>query len=560
MKQKGLWQLFSVLLSAVLALSACGSADRDTGSGESAGTTTADAGSTGASGGAKFLNIVVAKPTVVEDMNTNETSKWLEETTGIKVNYDQIPLENVNEKVALMLAGGELPDIFFNCSITSAQINQYGIQDKVLIQLDEFIDQYGSNLKKAMAGFDQGFNLIKEVDGHIYGLPTINPCYHCSRANKMWINDTWMKALNLEYPETTDDFYTVLKAFKEKDPNGNGKADEIPLTGCTDGWYAQTIPFLINSFLYFDTYQQGFGLDDGKKVINGITDNRFKEALRYLNRLYKEGLLYEGTLTQKNDQLRKLVENPEAPIVGASTAGFGGVLCEIGGDRYRMYRPLAPLKGPQGVQYAGSYLQLPYTGAFVVTSACKDPALALQWGDTFYTHEATATVFNGVEGAAWKKADSGEKDFNGNQALWMAIKAYGADVGKTRNDCWTQMGIFNFSKEWRMGQAVPQDLDLWSADGMEYMLHVTTRDLYEPYAADKYALPTLKQTEDEYNQSSILRTEYNKYYDEIVFKFITGAMDLDKDWNSYLENLKNKYKLDTLLSIYQTAYDRTYGQ
>ena len=142
----------------------------------------------------------------------------------------------------------------------------------------------------------------------------------------------------------------------------------------------------------------------------------------------------------------------------------------------------------------------------------------------------------------------------------MAIKAYGPDFGKTRNDCWTQMGIFNFSKEWRMGQAVPQDLDLWSADGMEYMLHVTTRDLYEPYAADKYALPTLKQTEDEYNQSSILRTEYNKYYDEIVFKFITGAMDLDKDWNSYLENLKNKYKLDTLLSIYQTAYDRTYGQ
>ena len=290
-----------------------------------------------------------------------------------------------------------------------------------------------------------------------------------------------------------------------------------------------------------------------------MTDDRFKEALRYLNKLYKEGLLYEGTLTQKNDQLRKLVENPDAAIVGATTAGYGGVLSEIGGDRYRMFRPISPLKGPEGVQYAGSYLQLPSTGAFVVTSSCKDPDLAIQWGDTFYTNEATATVFNGVEGVAWKKADAGEKDFNGNQALWTAIKSYGGDVGKTRNDCWTQMGIFNFSKEWRMGQSVPQDLDLWSADGMEYMLHVTTRDLYEPYAADKYALPTLKLTEEEYNQSSILRTEFNKYYDEIVFKFITGAMDLDKDWNTYLDDLKNKYKLDTLLSIYQAAYDRTYG-
>ena len=29
----------------------------------------------------------------------------------------------------------------------------------------------------------------------------------------------------LDMPETLDDFYEVLKAFKEKDPDGNGKDD-----------------------------------------------------------------------------------------------------------------------------------------------------------------------------------------------------------------------------------------------------------------------------------------------------------------------------------------------
>ena len=35
-------------------------------------------------------------------------------------------------------------------------------------------------------------------------------------------------------PTTTDEFYQVLKAFKEQDPNGNGKADEIPMTTSLD--------------------------------------------------------------------------------------------------------------------------------------------------------------------------------------------------------------------------------------------------------------------------------------------------------------------------------------
>ena len=69
----------------------------------------------------KVLHVVVGKPSVVEDMNTNETSMWLEEITGIHVEYEQIPLENINEKVAMMLAGGELPDVFLNCGITAAR-------------------------------------------------------------------------------------------------------------------------------------------------------------------------------------------------------------------------------------------------------------------------------------------------------------------------------------------------------------------------------------------------------------------------------------------------------
>ena len=47
----------------------------------------------------------------------------------------------------------------------------------------------------------------------------------------MWYNGTWLDKLNVkELPKTTDELYDLLTRFKNEDPNGNGKADEIPLT------------------------------------------------------------------------------------------------------------------------------------------------------------------------------------------------------------------------------------------------------------------------------------------------------------------------------------------
>ena len=58
----------------------------------------------------------------------------------------------------------------------------------------------------------------------------LEDCYHCSMSQKLWIYQPWLDALGLEMPTTTDEFEQVLLAFKEQDPNGNGQADEIPLS------------------------------------------------------------------------------------------------------------------------------------------------------------------------------------------------------------------------------------------------------------------------------------------------------------------------------------------
>ena len=79
------------------------------------------------------------------------------------------------------------------------------------------------------------------------------------------------------------------------------------------------------------------------------------------------------------------------------------------------------------------------------------------------------------------------------------------------------MGVYNFSAEWRAGQTVDPNVDLYSADGMEFLLYKTTKEMYDQYDMDDYALPALKLTEDENFMVSPLRTEWNNYFSEMFF-------------------------------------------
>ena len=154
-----------------------------------------------------------------------------------------------DQKLNLVLASGELPDVIINFGIPLDQ--QQTLADQgLIIPVDDLIAKYGDEFAKVLEDMPQ----IKEVyslsDGKMYSLPHINECYHCTLSQKAWIYKPWLDKLGLEVPTTTDELYTVLKAFKEKDPNGNGKADEIPWSGAQTGsWHAEIDQFIMNAFV-----------------------------------------------------------------------------------------------------------------------------------------------------------------------------------------------------------------------------------------------------------------------------------------------------------------------
>ncbi|RJG23987.1 ABC transporter substrate-binding protein [Paenibacillus thiaminolyticus] len=498
------------------------------------------------------LKVMIPSEALVENFETNEFTKWYEEKTNVHVEWIVVPQQSASEKLNLMLASGDYPDVIMRFGVTPAQQMIYGNQG-VFLPLNDLIEQYGDNFKKVLDSNTGLSTAITAPDGNIYALPSINDCYHCSMAQKMWIYKPWLDKLGLDVPTTTDELYTVLKAFKEKDPNGNGKADEVPLTGAPrgSGWYSSIDAFLMNSFVLNPVFSQSRShmyVEDGRIQV-AFDKPGWRDGLAYMNKLYKEGLIDPQIFTQDSDQLLKLGEASGDPIVGAAFGGHQGVFTQIAGEsgRWLDYVTVPPLKGPNGVQYA-AYDPFGYSvGSYLITKNAKHPDVAFRWADGFYDEEVSLRTTIGRPDEEWREAKEGEIGINGKPAKWAKLKEY----GQIQNVHWEQTAPTNRSNELRLSSAVPDN----GEPSLEVILYNETKNNYDPYkpSADM-AVPQLFFTDEQAAELSDLSKTINDYVDEMMARFVIGDADLEKDWDIYLQTLEGM-NLPRFLEIYQTAFD-----
>ncbi|WP_063795568.1 ABC transporter substrate-binding protein [Paenibacillus sp. Soil750] len=485
------------------------------------------------------LKVLSRTNPAVENFATNEFTKWLEEKTNIHLEWEVA--SDPKQKLNISLASGDYPDVYLGFNIDQIQLTLYG-KDGVFIPLNKLIDKYGVESKKMFTALPYTKELSTSPDGNIYGLPSVNECFHCTQPTKLWINQKWLNAVGMKMPTTTDEFYQVLKAFKEKDPNGNKKADEIPFIGANiANSYIDT--FLLQAFIDSDRNMQF--MKDGK-INAAFTQPEYKEGLKYINKLFKEGLVDPQSLTQDRNQLRKLGENPDNVILGVVAAQHPTIFNTLEGTRWLDYVAVPPLKGPNGVQASKYIPQSITSGSFVITNKAKNPEIAMRLADFLYSEEATNRAILGRPDMEWKVAGPNEIGINGKPAKYTLI---GNTSPGAKNATWGQVGPSLRTNEWRLAQTADPK------NPLEDILYKETLTKYEPYKPDpKKMIPALNFTNEQTDEIANISKTIDDYRKESTARMIIGDLDIDKKWDEYLKNLDNM-KLPRYLQIYQQAFD-----
>lgn len=508
------------------------------------------------------LRVAVIGDPAIEDWETNAYVKWLEEQTNIDLSFDVLPEEGAAEKLGLTLASGDYPDIFLSVGISDSNITKYGMEEKLFLPLNDLIDQYGDNIKKMFEAQPGSRERMTQLDGEIYSLPDVNTCYHCGLRQKYWINTTWLEKLGLEKPTTIDEFYNVLVAFRDNDPNGNGEKDELPMiANYDDGWHTNSDSFVMNAFTYYPlnlrkaitSGSEAFGLYmDGDKVVSNLNDvEGMKAGLAFINKLVSEGLFYEGSFSQNT--AADMIQGEGGQVGGAA----GGYIqfTQTGSEMYQQYDYLLPLKGPNGQQNMTSF---PHEGVggnrFVISAKTEHPEAALRLADLMYSYDATIRGYHGVYGENWTDPDPGAVGLNGEPALYKVLTPW-QDVN-VQNNSVLQYTISYRDSTFRNGEQTDlANTDKKSGAGLEIWLAEATK-AYEPFADKSKALPPMKFDSLALEEMGLLSTELSSYVKEGITAFMTGNNSVD-NYESWLEEA-NTLGLEQLIAYYQAAYDAQY--
>lgn len=443
------------------------------------------------------------------------------EMTNVHWEIQSFFAADIFERVDLMLAAGDYPDVFYRAALNDAQVFRHATHG-TFIPLTDLLAEFAPNFTAELDSRPGAREMITQADGHIYTLPQL------SRAGSGWfnlfINQAWLTTLELDMPTNLDEFYETLVAFRTQDPNGNGEADEIPFT-MVDGWLRFFIPYFgvqydpnsTISMVYIDgEYQHWF------------SSERYKEFLAYMARLYDEGLLDRNAFIQDNAQQHALGASGDVIGVFFDIAAFLTVGRERDPDFVRI-----PTFDDNVLPFALGV----GGGAFAITDRCEHPEIAIAWVDYFYSEEGGTMVFMGFEGETFSVNENG---------TWDWILGDFADIGALREASAMQGGALDPSRQ----------PDLWfrnDSDPAEYKFNNIDRAADREINFTPFPIPRF--TEEEETILATVRADLDPYIDQFKAQVVTGLIDLESNWEDYI-NTMNRMGLQDIIDIVLEARQR----
>ncbi|AFH59986.1 extracellular solute-binding protein [Paenibacillus caseinilyticus] len=289
-QKRKLAAVLAVMLTAGSVLAGCGS--------EEAAKAPAG-GAAGGDGKPVKLDIIETGsglPSPDQDIIKSELDKALKTEINLTV---YASMDDYKNQLNVRMASSNYPDLFL---VDKQQLKQFSEQGLLLDltpykeKLKPTLDFIGEeSVKKAVLGGKQ-FAIAKspQVPYDTY-----------------WVRKDWLDKLGLKVPATPEELLEVSKAFKEKDPDGNGKADTFGLTGGKLGAFSTL----------FGAYGVGFEggapsvyVKDGK-MVHALYDGNIKAALGFIREFVASGSVDPELLANSGLQHRQKAIKGEAGII-----------------------------------------------------------------------------------------------------------------------------------------------------------------------------------------------------------------------------------------------------
>lgn len=441
--------------------------------------------------------------------------------------------EDYEEKLRILVAAGDYGDVIER--LTDNALSEFAAAGIAIPLQDYVTPELMPNFCAAIEQKSVLSGMCTFPDGNMYTLPQN---IEVMRSENFWIiNTKWLDTLGLDVPTTTEALHAVLTAFKEQDPNGNGIADEVPLTLVDEFWIGAHLEAFIGAFGLAYKYGATDGYCtqiDGKAVFAPVTEN-YRDGMKYLKTLYQEGLLERElfTLTQTDYEARMM---SATPTVGMTI--YRDLSLMSNPDDYAVIAPVAA-EGYDPVLWVNPAVVNGKRSGTIITDKNRHIEETLALYDLMFDPQENMYAIYG---------DSAYLDGD-------IVRFHDAPEGKTYAN-WVEETNFDANVP---GILFQDDIGTKVELPLAYASYGGFQETNNDFFATEI-WPRPMYTTEETERLAEIRMDIFNYVKTMKAKFITDvAVEVDAAWDDYLFNLE-RMNLAEYMEIQQTALDRYNGK
>ena len=434
------------------------------------------------------------------------------------------------ERISILFSSGEYGDATWQNPLQEADVSVLSAQG-ILQPLNDLITKENTpNLYKLFETVPSTKIISTLPDGNFYTLPRYVGNRGDFLESPIWVNKVWLEKLGLDIPTTAAEFEAMLIAFRDGDPNGNGRADEIPMM-IFDGDAFRHMEIWLGMFgipTKSNNFDSCVYVKDGT-VFFAPMQEAYKDCIKWLNSLYAQNLIYQDLFTTTLETVTAKM-NGEEPVIGVVTTK---TLPKFQDEYAQILPPAVEGYNTRWFYHPGS---LGIKNFFSVTNACKEPARLLAYFDDMWTTEQTLRNSYGPVGDVLIQREDGTYGFQDPPG--------GISLGEYL--MYNTMGVGMFV-------LYPEDYGTLFDISITDQLMWASYELYEPIL-NKEIWPRPFFTEGLAMRAAELRTDIFNTVNQKKAMWVTGQADIDAEWDAFQANLK-KMGVEEFIGICQQAYD-----
>lgn len=473
--------------------------------------------------------------TEVASFNDLAIKEDLVRKTGINVKFIH-PYNRDVDYFSMMLVSDDLPDIIEMNWYEYGFGSDKAIKENTIVALDDYIKYVSPNFKEYLEENQDIAESVKTQEGHYYMYPFIRENAMMSTCRGAMIRKDILDKQNVPMPETIEEWETALRALK-------AGGIEIPLSIDTmlSGGNTINADPLVGAF----GITNGLFVTDGK-VRLGYAELAYQQYIKLLSRWYKEGLL-DPDFQDRSHVSQDVLNHKIGALTGTIGGEFGkwfAILEKTAPDvKFEPVKYVAAKKGERPL-FGEKNWRITGVGAAISTK-CRNKEIAVRFLDFGYSEEGHMLYNFGREGESYTMENGYPKYTDQILKSESQVNAeYRQGVPQAMNNYMRALYNGPFIQDHRY-------LEQYYSTELQKKAYW----LWNDTNASSHIFPQVKMTMEEANEITNIIPTLQKYRNDILYKLITGKVDLSYMETEYYNTLRS-LGVERALEIYQAAYER----